>query len=273
MYDQFTNSNQSRKKLFSGNIQRWIALFYSASRCKRTFWILSALSLAGVASAPLHAAPERTVISREAEICDRAAHAAANGIGVPIDVLLAITRTETGRTKNGLTEPWPWAVNMEGRGLWFDTQSEAMSYVFDHFRTGARSFDIGCFQINYRWHGSKFTSIEQMFDPYANARYAAEFLKRLFDESGDWRIAAGAFHSRTPKLADRYIRSFDAISDEINTAQLGDRVSTRSVRHIRNNRFPLLQSGSVSGIASLVPLAETGTAVPVIILNSGYGNW
>jgi len=175
--------------------------------------------------------------------------------------------------KNGATEPWPWAVNMEGRSLWFDTRSEAMSYVFDHFRTGARSFDVGCFQINYRWHGAKFSSIDQMFDPYANARYAAEFLKSLFDESGDWRIAAGAFHSRTPALADRYIRRFDAISDEIASAQPSARFSNRSVRHVRDNRFPLLQAGSVSGLGSLVPLADTSMATPVITLNAGPGNW
>lgn len=227
----------------------------------------------GFAAGSLQASPERTVNNREAEVCDSAAKVAASGSGVPVDILLALTRTETGRTRNGLTEPWPWAVNMEGRSLWFDTQSEALSYVYDHFKTGARSFDVGCFQINYRWHGAKFASIEQMFEPYANARYAAEFLKSLFDESGDWRIAAGAFHSRTPALADRYIKRFDAISDEIASTQSNDNTLTRGVRPVRHNSFPLLQAGSVSGLGSLVPLAETGMATPVITLNTGRGNW
>ncbi len=256
-----------------GEIRRCWPPLPSADICRRVRSIVAAVTLFAVVFGPLQAAPEKTATDREAELCDRAAQAAANGSGVPVGVLRAITRTETGRAKNGLTEPWPWAVNMEGRSLWFDTQSEAMSYVYDHFTTGARSFDVGCFQINYRWHGANFTSIEQMFDPYANARYAAAFLKNLFDQSGDWRSAAGAFHSRTPALADRYIRRFDAISDEIANTQLSDRTFNRIVGHVRDNRFPLLQAGNSSGLGSLVPLADTGAASPVITLNASPGNW
>jgi hypothetical protein len=144
-----------------------------------------------------------TIMSRFDLVCDAAAQHAAEKTGVPPDVLMAITRTETGLAKGGVMQPWPWTVNMEGRGVWFDTKSEALEYVFDHFKTGARSFDIGCFQINYRWHGAHFESIEEMFDPSSNAIYAAVFLRKLYAESGDWTVAAGNFHSRIPARADR----------------------------------------------------------------------
>jgi soluble lytic murein transglycosylase-like protein len=68
---------------------------------------------------------------------------------------------------------------------------------------GARSYDVGCFQINYRWHGQHFASLDQMFDPDANAAYAARFLSELYAEFGDWSRAAGAYHSRTPVLSPR----------------------------------------------------------------------
>ena len=32
-------------------------------------------------------------------------------------------------------------------------------------RSGRTSFDVGCFQINYFWHGRNFPSLESMFDP------------------------------------------------------------------------------------------------------------
>lgn len=198
-----------------------------------------------------------------AELCDKASREVARITNVPVDLLFAVSRTETGRTSYGNTEPWPWTVNMEGRGIWFATQAEALTYVYDHFKTGARSFDVGCFQINYRWHGAMFNSIEEMFDPTENAKYAALFLEKLFNESGDWRVAVGTFHSRTPELADRYLKKFDRILDTRNLVSHQSNRENRKVNQLnQKNRFPLLQSGQTSGLASLVPLpeAESNTA-------------
>lgn len=148
-------------------------------------------------------------------LCDRAARAAAGARDVPYDVLLAISRAETGRSVGKSLQPWPWTVNMEGQGKWFDTEDEARAYVFRHFKSGARSFDVGCFQINYKWHGAAFRSIDDMFDPMQNAHYAAGFLRELYQELGDWSAAAGAYHSRTPTYAKRYSTRFNTIRDSI----------------------------------------------------------
>lgn len=144
-------------------------------------------------------------------ICDAASAAAAAERGMPADVLYTITLTETGRQRDGRLQPWPWTVNMEGRGFWFDTREEALAYVQERFDQGARSFDVGCFQINYKWHHQHFESIEQMFDPMANARYAARFMSELYDETADWTRAAGAYHSRNETYASRYRARFARI--------------------------------------------------------------
>ena len=146
-----------------------------------------------------------------ADLCDRAAYQASRDKGVPLDVMQAISRAETGRSGKSGLQPWPWTVNMEGKGRWFATLDEARSYVFSHFKTGARSFDVGCFQINYRWHGEAFRSIDDMFDPLLNAQYAADFLLKLYQEFGNWPDAAGAYHSRTPEYANKYTARFDRI--------------------------------------------------------------
>jgi hypothetical protein len=214
-----------------------------------------------------------TIISRFDLVCDAAAQHAAEKTGVPSDVLMAITRTETGLEKGGVMQPWPWTVNMEGRGVWFDTKSEALEYVFDHFKTGARSFDIGCFQINYRWHGAHFASIEEMFDPSSNAIYAALFLKELYTESGDWTVAAGGFHSRTPARADRYMVRFEAMLAELDTRGQDELPAHPSaITDLQRNRFPLLQKGQASGLASLVPLAKVQAITPVIDLTLDEGS-
>lgn len=141
-------------------------------------------------------------------LCERAAIEAARRSGVPVSVLKAISLTETGRKTDGAFRPWPWTVNMEGTGHWFDTLDEARAFVFKEFKRGARSFDVGCFQINYKWHNQAFSSIDQMFDPLSNAMYAAKFLSELYAETGDWTAAAGAYHSRTKEYADRYSARF-----------------------------------------------------------------
>lgn len=199
--------------------------------------------------------------------CDQAALLAAGETSVPLNVLRAVTRNETGRKRNGATEPWPWTVNMEGEGFWFDTEDQARAFVFERFKTGARSFDVGCFQINYKWHGSAFNSIEEMFEPKKNAIYAARFLESLFRETGNWLDAVGAYHSRTPKYAERYKRKYQTILASLDppmhtrTSQLKRRETPSRV-----NSYPLLSSRSAKTVmGSLVPLGTgSGSATSLI---------
>jgi len=154
------------------------------------------------------AAPDRAA---GAAICLQAADAAARRHGAPREVMRALTRTETGRALDGALQPWPWTVNMEGAGHWFDNRAEALAYVRRMQAEGARSFDIGCFQVNHRWHGEAFDGVDAMFEPSANADYAARFLVELHAETGDWTRAAGLYHSRTPELRDRYAARFQRV--------------------------------------------------------------
>lgn len=205
-------------------------------------------------------------------ICDQVAIEASRRTGVPLSVLKAISLTETGRKRGGAFRPWPWTVNMEGEGHWFDSEDAARSYVYTEYKRGARSFDVGCFQINYKWHGQAFRSIEEMFDPLANALYAARFLQSLHTEQGDWGRAAGAYHSRTPEFADRYQARFERLRAGLSTGpgqeipEIPDIVAAANYGAaaealptvVRVNRYPLLQTGGAAGLGSLVPLGAGG---------------
>ncbi len=188
-------------------------------------------------------------------LCDGAAQYASTRHGVPITVMRAIMLTETGRYVGGHQQGWPWAVNQGGQGTWFDTRAEAADFVTAQLALGVRNLDLGCFQINLRWHGAAFASMDAMLDPVANADYAAALLGRLYAESGDWSAAAGAYHSATPDFAQRYRARFDAIFASLTD---GPARAPAPVRVARANPFPLLQGGGRGQGGSLFPATLPG---------------
>lgn len=188
-------------------------------------------------------------VNAYASICDSAAKTAAAEIGIPANVMFAITRVETGRRRAGSLEPWPWAINVEGQGEWLKSKSDAVTVAAESLSRGETSFDVGCFQLNYRWHGTAFSDLHAMYDPVQNARYAAKFLRSLYAEFGTWEQAAGAYHSRTPHFAQQYQARFKTI-----LANLPD-VGSETHEPERTNAFPLLLAGRTpSGMGSLVPV-------------------
>ncbi len=137
-------------------------------------------------------------------LCRDAAIVAADRNGVPREVMLAITQVETRTKRGGRSGPWPWTVNVAGKGAWFDSRAAALLHAQQALGSGEKSFDVGCFQLNYRWHGEHFPSIDAMFEPGPAGDYAARFLNELHAETGDWMLASGKYHSRTPVHATRY---------------------------------------------------------------------
>ena len=204
----------------------------------------------------------------EATRCDAAAYHAAQAAGVPVDVMQALTLTETGRTAEGRLRPWPWAVNIEGQEHWFATRAEALTFAKARLAEGRRSFDLGCFQINYRWHGVHFASVEQMVDPQINAAYAARFLRELYAEFGDWRLAAGAYHSRTPSLATRYAARFTRIRSGLNGAPLRP-VEPRSTPQPVPVQVAASPSFYASNPAEIPPAGALGSLASGLVSHQG----
>jgi hypothetical protein len=189
----------------------------------RLLALLAALIL-GLAAFPAAAmAPEATMA-----LCRNAAVAAADRHGVPREVMLAITQVETRTKRGGQAGPWPWTVNVAGKGAWFDSRAAALLHAQQALSAGQRSFDVGCFQLNYRWHGEHFPSVDAMFEPGTSGDYAARFLRELYAETGDWIVASGHYHSRTPVHATRY-RDLVARTIERMGGAGGDSVQLASV--------------------------------------------
>jgi hypothetical protein len=161
--------------------------------------LLALVLLAGFATPVMAATPADLM-----QMCRNAAIKAADRHGIPREVLVAITLVETRTRRGGASGPWPWTVNVAGKGAWFDSRAAALLHAQQALGRGQKSFDVGCFQLNYRWHGHNFSSIDEMFEPGPSGDYAAQFVKSLHAETGDWIKAAGLYHSRTRKHAVRY---------------------------------------------------------------------
>jgi len=149
-------------------------------------------------------------------LCRSAVAAAERSSGIPAHLLAAISRVESGRRDpvTGAVHPWPWTVNAEGEGHFYDTKAQAVAAVRGMQARGIQSIDVGCGQVNLMHHPDAFPNLDVAFDPQANAAYAARFLKELFAQTGDWNKATGMYHSATPELGADYRQQVLAVWPE-----------------------------------------------------------
>ena len=130
----------------------------------------------------------------------------ANAVGVPDTILYAIAMQESRLLLGELVAPWPWTLNVDGAAHRLPNRAAMGAAIEDAQQGGARFIDVGLMQINLHFNGHRFRSEDEMLDPYANIRVAAEILQAEQQAcGGDWWCAVGRYHSRTPERADRYI--------------------------------------------------------------------
>lgn len=171
------------------------------------------LAWAGQSAAPQSFAPpvtahsaQRPVAPDPATLCETAVTTAEYVNRLPARMLGAISLTESGRLEaaTGRVRAWPWTINAEGEGQFFQTRQDAVAAVKALQARGVRSIDVGCLQVNLMYHPNAFASLEDAFDPASNATYAAHFLNALYASSKDWPSAIAAYHSETPVLGEAY---------------------------------------------------------------------
>jgi hypothetical protein len=170
-------------------------------------WLLGAGQLAPARAAPLVAMPMPLVSMPTPVASCRTAIAAAEQAGaIPPLLMAAIGKVESGRRDpaTGVVAPWPWTINADGQGTYYDSKTQAIAAVRALQARGVQSIDVGCMQINLMHHPNAFASLDQAFDPSANATYAAHFLNELHAQTNDWLRAAGQYHSSTPGLGAAY---------------------------------------------------------------------
>ncbi len=136
---------------------------------------------------------------------------------IPKDILHSISLRESGRKHTGSNKmiPWPWTVNVEGKGYYFNSKSEAISFVEQQKAFGKRSIDVGCMQINLLHHPEAFKSIGEAFDPKTNINYGAIFLREKYEQYGTWKKAIANYHSANEERGENYHKSVLRIASNI----------------------------------------------------------
>ncbi len=125
---------------------------------------------------------------------------------IPDKLLYAISVVETGRwdTETEQNFAWPWTVTAEGKGRYFATKETAIRAVEQLQMRGVSNIDVGCMQVNLRYHPGAFADLKEAFDPEINVAYAAAFLSELRIERKSWTQAVKHYHSSTPELQALY---------------------------------------------------------------------
>ena len=181
-------------------------LIHIAGKCARAVVAASLLMTAFPAMA--YEAPlTDAVLEENGQLCTHQILRSERKYGIPQRLLASIAATESGRWHKGLGTaiPWPWTINVEGAGYYFQTKQEAIAAVRGYQAQGKRSIDVGCMQVNLLHHPQAFATLDQAFEPTYNVDYAASFLHGNYAESGSWKTAVGYYHSRTPANSYPYI--------------------------------------------------------------------
>ena len=169
------------------------------------FFIISLNGIIGVRSQSLNSYQDTLK-------CEYLAKEAEVRYGLPENILLSISRVETGYQKvDGVRRAWPWTLNAGGDSAYFQTKDAALKCLKRRVKQGVTNIDIGCMQLNFRWHKKFFKNLSDMMSPEKNVDYGARFLNRLHKRHGSWEKAVKYYHSSKSKFNIKYYKKVRAV--------------------------------------------------------------
>ena len=189
----------------------YLTYFFNHSSLNRPFvyWVMVFIAMMSLL-ASMHAAAD--IPASDQEICETVSSEAERAFSLPAGILRSIAQVESGRkTTNGNYRSWPWTINDNGKGLFFDTRQSAVNYIKKQTELDNSGIDIGCMQISVKWHSEAFSSPESIIDPYTNIAYAAMFLEELYQTHGEWDLAIKHYHSADSRKNVPYLQKVNAV--------------------------------------------------------------
>lgn len=123
-------------------------------------------------------------------------HRVAQAENVPAEALYSLALAESSRKLAHGVRPWPWTINVAGKGYRYTSRNEAYQALLGFMRRyPLKRIDVGIAQVNLGWNGHHFTSTWAAFDPYTNLHAAARILRACYERyPGSWMTAAGCYH-------------------------------------------------------------------------------
>lgn len=230
---------------------------------KRSLMVLAMVCVASAAQA----APDRLIDG--AKQCTQYFPTEERTRQIPVHLLAAISTTETGRYHEGLgmAIPWPWTINVEGKGYYFNSKAEAIAATQKHLAAGKRSIDVGCMQVNLKHHPKAFRNLNEAFDPAANVGYAARFLSDNYAQMGNWIKAAAAYHSRTTARGNSYLgrveKNWTNIVNKVRAAKGETQIASVAPAMKAQAAMPEVRTARAGSGAKTMRLIEVSDSSPV----------
>lgn len=131
-------------------------------------------------------------------------------------ILAGIAVTESGR--NGW--PWPWTINWNGKSFFYESKDQAVAAARKILGSGQQLFDVGLMQVNWHFHKSKFSSIEEAFEPIKNVFVADSIVQEQLLQGGSVIEAVGRYHSKTPTRKMGYVSRVMSNIDEFSSTPI-----------------------------------------------------
>lgn len=135
---------------------------------------------------------------------------AARSVGLDPTLLYAVALAESAYSASpGKVAPSCLAIR-GNKPYYPQTKQEAIG-ILDRILPLRKSVDIGCMQINWKWHGDRFDSPEQLLDPVTNINAAATILKDAINSVPNEQTALGIgrYHHWDVSTAEGYQRASD----------------------------------------------------------------
>ena len=145
-------------------------------------------------------------LNASSNFCEEAIQTVEKKYNIPYKLLSAISLTETGRTIDGNFVSWPWSFNVSGKTVLFENEDNARKFLKEKIKKNLNNIDIGCMQINYKYHNKRFKNLDDILNPLSNVDWAAKYLKSLFSKYKSWNTAISRYHSSNPKRMKNYLK-------------------------------------------------------------------
>lgn len=156
-------------------------------------------------------------------MCGRYIKEISTHLKVIPEIIWAVTGTES----NYRGAPWPWSANLQGKSYYFKSEKALKDFINSLSSNEKENLDVGCMQLNYRYHGWKFKDVQEMTDPQRNMVLGTMYLyelylrekihqlsikqknpkKKMLNDLHIWAIAVGRYHSHRQNHGKKYVKA------------------------------------------------------------------
>jgi len=126
-------------------------------------------------------------------------------------------------TDTGYLHPWPYALNVDGRGEFFQSMDEAVKRLRTvQQKRPEANIDVGPMQISLQWHRHRVQSADSLLNLDTAARVGAAILaEAMASAPNDLELGVGRYHhwrddSRARRYGARVLAVYDSINPSIN---------------------------------------------------------